>query len=111
MDAVILIDSSVKDFSDLVNAIGNEKALVVSLIHPANEYVFILDSLMHYLFKKETPLALIRFSGREEVVKCLGDDYSGMVVAISFNKNSKYYLENPAQAVLSMVNLFEKEIK
>lgn len=50
-------------------------------------------------------IMLIRFTGEDEVVSSVGDIYTGMVIALSENKNSRYYIEGLDSEICDLIEL------
>lgn len=49
---------------------------------------------------------VVRFTGRETIVKDLGDEYSEMIVALSTNKQSRYYTREIRKIFFEMLNKY-----
>ena len=97
MKTVILLDASIENTVDLASFVEDVETYmtVVSAegLTDEEEYANITAYIDHF---KQSPLKVIviRFSGRTDIIKALGDEYSIMIIPISFNKESKFYLEN-----------------
>lgn len=50
-------------------------------------------------------IMIVRFSGRESIVKDLGDEYSEMIVALSTSKRSVYYTSELQNVFYKMMNV------
>ena len=50
-------------------------------------------------------IMIVRFSGRESIVKDLGDEYSEMIVALSTSKRSVYYTSELRNVFYKMMNV------
>ena len=50
-------------------------------------------------------IMIVRFSGRETIVKDLGDEYSEMIVALSTSKRSVYYTSELQNVFYKMMNV------
>lgn len=56
------------------------------------EYQYIWDCINNFSKQEDTELMIIYFSGRDSVVSQIGDDYTSMIVTVSLEADSKYYL-------------------
>lgn len=116
----VLVDGSKKKFDELCYYLNentsnkNKKKILVGdteLSGKHSEYDY-LERLIAYLIISKYEILLARFSGSEKVVRELGEVYAEMVVAVSFNKNNGFYIENLENSFLDILNLLtEKEKK
>jgi hypothetical protein len=111
MKFVVLTNSNKGDFEKISNVIKSKKkrsvVVTTSPYSEAHEYQYLLDNI-HCFSKSDKEILLARFSGKESVVKDLGDECSEMIVFLSKNKNSTYYTESPADMFLDLVTIFER---
>lgn len=110
MKIVVLLDGSNNSFSKMIDIVSNKKGLFIDTkdtdeVHEYNYLSHCIDSFS----KSDNEIMLTRFSGRDSVVKNLGDEHSEMIVALSYNKDSRFYTGCPVNTFSDIVNIFEKE--
>jgi len=75
------------------------------------EYNKIKNEINKFL-NSDINVMLIRFSGREIIVKELGDEYSEMIIALSTNKRSSFYVSEMQKVFCEMTDKYlSKEMK
>ena len=117
MKTIVLIDGSKDNFCGMVDTVVNDK-----VITPANsflmdtqgcdeehEYKYLLNGINNFSQLEPMKVMMVRFSGRESILKNIGDICPEMVVNFSYNKNSMYYIQNPSVTISKLLNTFDKE--
>lgn len=107
---VILVDSNLKSFEKMVELVNDKNVLIINTekCDDVHEYRHLVNSIKEFS-KSNSEIMLSKFSGRENVIKELGDECPEMILALSSNKNSRHYSESPVDTFLSLVQMFEKE--
>jgi hypothetical protein len=112
MKLVIMMDGSTMHFDALINtACSENKSLVAFDTHSMEEkaeFKKIINKVKDFS-KSSFQVMLIRYSGREAVYKEISDECTEMIVCFSDNKNSRHYIECPANIFLDLINVFKKE--
>jgi len=115
MKLVILVDCVESEFKDLIELLKNEKIRLfmdTRNCDEVEEFEYITSELFVFSQLTEEEIMLINFSGKESVVRELGDKFSEMIVSLSEDKNSIYYTESLKETLLKTIDLiknFEKE--
>jgi len=112
MKIIFLVDSSTKNFERMVEHINDKDILIINTerCDKEHEYIYLTDAIKEFS-KSNNEIMLGKFSGREEILKSLGDECSEMIIPLSTNKNSRHYTEYPILMFLDLIRLFEKEIQ
>lgn len=107
---VILVDSNFRSFEKMVELVNDKNVLIVDTerCDEAHEYRHLVNSIKEFS-KSNSEIMLSKFSGRESIIKELGDERPEMILALSSNKNSRHYSETPVDTFLSLIQMFEKE--
>jgi len=84
MKLILLVDSSTEKFEELLLLVKNKK-------------VFFIETAS---FSED--------SGRESIVKYLGDECSQMILCLSCKKKNIYYVENIRETFANLIRAFEK---
>ena len=110
MKFVILVDSNLKSFDEMVGLVKDKDPLIIDTerCDESHEYKYILNSIEEFS-QADCEIMLGKFSGRESVLRELGDERPEMIIALSSNKNSQHYAENPVAMFLELLKTFEKE--
>jgi hypothetical protein len=110
MKVVILVDSNTKKFEEMVSLVENKNIAIVDTerCDETHEYKHLLNSILEFS-KSNSEVMLAKFSGRESIIKELGDERPEMILALSSNKNSRHYAGKPIEAFLNLISMFEKE--
>jgi len=110
MKLIILVDSNARNFEKMVDLIGDRESIVVNTerCDEPHEYRYLTDSIQEFS-KSNNEVMLGKFSGRENIIKELGDERSEMILALSSNKNSRHYSASPVDTFLNLIDIFEKE--
>lgn len=110
MKLVALIEGSTDNFKKMIDMSKGYKSMFLDTEHcdELHEYNYLLDNINKFK-QSGSEIMIAKFSGRETITKNLGDVCSEMIIPISYNKNSKYYIENPTSTFSDLLNLFEKE--
>ncbi len=110
MKFVILVDSNLRSFDEMVDLVKDKEPLLIDTerCDESHEYKYILDSIKEFS-QSNSEIMLGKFSGRESVLRELGDERPEMILALSSNKNSQHYSERPVAMFLELLKTFEKE--
>lgn len=110
MKLIVLVNSNIDSFNKMVELINKKEIYIINTEHcDANhEYNYLLDSIKEFS-RSSNEVMLGKFSGRETIIKELGDERPEMIVTLSSNKNSRHYSENPVETFLHTIVAFEKE--
>lgn len=110
MKVVVLIDSNLKSFDEMVDLVNDKNSLIIDTENcdESHEYKHLLNSIKEFS-QSNNEIMLGKFSGRESVLRELGDERPEMILALSSNKNSQHYTERPVAMFLELLNTFEKE--
>lgn len=110
MKVVILIDSNIEKFEEMVDLVNDKNITIIDTerCDESHEYVYLINSIDAFS-KSNNEIMLGKFSGRESIIKELGDERSEMILALSSNKKSRHYAGKPIEAFLNLINMFEKE--
>ena len=109
MKLILLIESNTDDFKDMALLLDNKKADFVNtaMLSEQLEKRQIIYAITTFL-NSDSEVMLAKFSGREKIVKFLGDEYTEMVLCISSNKKSLHYAEPLKNTFLELINIFKK---
>jgi len=110
MKIVILVDSNIKSFDKMVDLVQDKDIILIDTerCDEANEYRYLVRTLDEFS-KSDSEIMLGKFSGRENVIKELGDERPEMILALSSKKNSRHYVGKPIDTFLNLISMFEKE--
>jgi hypothetical protein len=110
MKLVILVDSNLKSFDEMVSLVEEKEPLVIDTerCDESHEYKYLLNSIKEFS-QSNSEIMLAKFSGRETVLRELGDERPEMIIALSSNKNSQHYAEHPLAMFSELLKTFEKE--
>lgn len=106
MKLIVLLDSSKEKFKELCE-IANEydSFLIDTTVMPGVEIneSGLIETMIEFRKEldennrnKETDIMMVRFSGKVDVTKTLGDDCSEMIVPMSFKRDTHLYSLNPS---------------
>lgn len=113
MKIITLIEGSKENLYKMITLATKFDKSVLSFdtegYNSENEYDAIITETERFLKSPHFDTMIGRFSGREEIARVLGDDFSNMIFIMSYNKYSKYYTECPVSTFSDLLNLFEKE--
>lgn len=110
MKIVILVDSNLKSFDEMVDLVEEKEPLIIDTerCDESHEYKYILNSIKEFS-QSNSEIMLGKFSGRESVLRELGDERPEMILALSSNRNSQHYAENPVTMFSELLKTFQKE--
>ena len=111
MKIVMLVDGTEENFEDMIDAVGTRPSLFIDTGHcdETHECRYLTDSIGLFS-QSESEVMLAKFSGKESIIKDLGDERPEMILTLSDKRNSKYYTECPRDTLLDLFNIFEQEI-
>jgi len=110
MKLVILVDSNTKSFESMVNLVDDKNITIIDTerCDAPHEYRHLVNAIDEFS-KSKSEIMLGKFSGREDVIKELGDERPEMILALSSNRNSQHYAEQPVIVFSDLIKTFEKE--
>jgi hypothetical protein len=110
MKLVILVDSNTGSFERMVELVNEKEILIVDTekCDKLHEYEHLTNSIEKFS-KSNNEIMLGKFSGREDIIRELGDERPEMILALSSNENSQHYSENLVGTFLNLIKAFEKE--
>jgi len=111
MKLIILAHMSDSEFYNLVN-IANRDNLIVALNTASmteKKELKRIQNLIREFKDSANEIFLIKFSGREFILREIGDETSEIIVSLNSNKNSRNYTDNPANIFLDLIHMFKKE--
>jgi hypothetical protein len=108
MKFIVLTDGTNGDFEQLVNETQGKQSLVVDTENcdKDSEYEYLSETI-DYFSLSDNEIMLVKFSGKEDVVKNLGDLHPEMIISLSYNKKSKYYTEYPVDMFSNLITIFK----
>lgn len=110
MKHVFLLDCNKKVFHQLIDESNDVEAMTfldTSNLDELSEYQSLGKSIMRFSSSNDE-LLLVRFSGRDSIIKELGDLFSVMIVSLSCNPEKNYYYENIQEKFLELLNKFKE---
>jgi len=110
MKIIILVDSNIESFDKMVDLVEDKDIILIHTerCDEVNEYRYLLRTIDEFS-KSDSEIMLGKFSGRENIIKELGDERSEMILALSSKKNSRHYAGKPIDTFLNLIHMFEKE--
>jgi hypothetical protein len=112
MKLIVITDGSTENFEKMLDIVGKTKIpslfIITKLCDETSEYNFLLDNIKWFSEKGDLQLLVAKFSGRETVANELGDVCPEMIVPLSYNKQSRYYAEQPVKTFLDLVHIFNR---
>jgi hypothetical protein len=107
MKLVVLVNDSKGDFEQIIDLVGNRKSLFIDTQHCDEEHEYnTISSNIAYFSQSNKEIMLARFSGRESIVKNLGDERPEMIITLSGDKSNSYYTENPVEKFVDLISIF-----
>lgn len=111
MKFVILVDGSTSNFEKMIDLTlgAKKKSLFIDTEHcdEDHEYAYLKNSISDFS-QSDGEIMLTKFSGRESIVRELGDECPEMILSLSYNKNNKYFTENPIDTFVDLINIFRQ---
>lgn len=92
----------------MIDLSKNHKSIYLDTTHcdEEHEYNNLLDNINKFI-DSNFEIMIAKYSGRENITRDIGDEFSEMIVTFSSNKNSNYYIDNPIIIFEELLNLFE----
>lgn len=103
---VVLVDCPKKSITALKEQASDYKVKIIDTIKSgtASEYDYITKEIETFLYSGNDIL-IVKFSGSELVAEDIGDEYSEMLITLSCNKNSPFYVEDLVNTFSDMIIL------
>jgi hypothetical protein len=110
MKLVLLVDSSNGSYAKMAEMINDKDTLLVDTedCDEPHERKKLFDSIKAFTHSSKE-IMLAKISGRESIIRELGDECPEMILSLSFNKHSRHYSANPIQTFQNLINTFERE--
>ena len=113
MKLILLIESSVSDFKRLIASLDNiafneRRRFIDTTKLEENPERNRLTSALKSFSNSEDEILLARFSGKEDIVKELGDDNPQMLLCLSCNKDSSHYTDNIQNTTRDIITMLRK---
>lgn len=110
MKLVILVDSTAKNFKRMINLVNKKDVTIINTerCDEQREYKYLLDAINEFS-RSNNEIMLGKFSGRENIVRELGDERSEMILSLSSNRNSRNYTNELVDMFSKIIDTFEKE--
>ncbi len=107
---VILVDGSKENFDKMVDTAGKQDSIFINTENcdELKEYDYLLNTIDEFSHSNRQVM-LAKFSGRESIIRNIGEERPEMIVSLSYNPNSKYYSACPTDMFSELINIFEKE--
>jgi hypothetical protein len=104
MKIVVLLDCKKNEFYQIIELMRRPLIeLDTTALSEDEEIGCVLENIMAFHISNK-PLMLIRFSGKNAVARELGDEYPGMLVCLSNNRKSLYYVEDIKNSLLETIH-------
>ena len=68
-----------------------------------------LNNVVSNFSQSDKEILLVRYSGKESVIREIGDERPEMIIPLSNKKDSLYYNDNLANTFINLIRLFENE--
>ena len=109
MKFVLLIDGSFNNFKRMIDLLANRKSHFIDTTKcdEEHEYYYLKKEIEKFSHSNNEVL-LVRFSGRQAIAKEIGDETPEMVVFISYDKNSRQFVENPIEVFSNLLTVFKQ---
>jgi hypothetical protein len=93
----------------MVDLVEEKEPLIIDTerCDESHEYTYLENSIKEFS-QSNSKIMLGKFSGRESVLRELGDERPEMILALSSNKNSQHYTEHPVAMFIELLKAFEK---
>jgi hypothetical protein len=107
MKLVVLANVSKESFEEMIDSVGGKSSEFIDTesCDEDHEYKYLLMNI-HKFSRSSNEILLAKFSGRESIVKELGDECSDMIISLSSNGCSNYYDENPVDLFGKLIHIF-----
>jgi len=109
MKVVVLVEGSRADLDEMEAGLPGKSHQVIDTKNrdELHEYKILINNIKEFS-KSGNEVMLAKFSGRESITNRLGDELPEMIIPLSKNKNSRYYVECPVSTFLDLIEAFEK---
>lgn len=108
MKIIVLVDGSQSDFDEMKTNIKNSNISIIDTTNCDKEHEYRwLTNAIHSFSHSNTDMMLVHFSGRNEIFRELGDESSEMILALSYDKRSRYFVEKPTETLTNILKLFK----
>lgn len=106
----MLVNDSPQSFEKMIDLASDEKSLFVDTENcdEPHEYKYLLDNIQKFS-QSDNEIMLAKFSGKESIVRDLGDTCPEMIISLSSDKNSRHYTQHPVDMFLDLMTIFKKE--
>ena len=97
MKIVVLVEASIEHTKELASILKKTSSSLIAVDATSDNEINTIVNYIKVFRKSNSNILIIRFSGNTNTVKELGDNLPEMIVPISYNEQSKYYLEKPEE--------------
>lgn len=114
MKVIILVDGSDEEVGETMDLIKTKYPVFITDLtqnwkSDISEYDYLLKTVYNFTHFSSGDILLVRFSGKEEIPKRLGDECTEMILSVSYDKESSNYTNNPKKTFLELIKIFNKE--
>ena len=108
MKIVVLVEG-MGIFEEMIKATGGIKSTLIDTKNcdELHEFSYILTNIDSFS-QSDSQIMLISFSGKESIIKNIGEECPDMIICFSENLKSKYYTEFPTKTLLDLINKIKK---
>lgn len=107
MKIILLIEADPSQYRKMLKLIKNRNpfSFISGKSDEVQEYMVLYNKVEDFT-RSGRDIMLVNFSGREDIVQSLGGERPEMIISLSYNKDSKYYVDNPEKMVLDLLEIF-----
>lgn len=110
MKIIFLLDLQSNELDAVMDLVKTKKVLLDTRKQTEekeySEIKYFIDLFLKSSVYSNVDVMLVWFSGKESIVKDLGDEYSDMIVSLSTNKRSQYYTNEIQNVFNKMINVY-----
>jgi len=105
-----MVDGSEANFQKMADIVKDKNSVEIrSCDFAKNDEAETLLSCINYFSETCSEVMLVKFSGRQDVVREVGDESSELIVALSYNRGSKYFTAEPVDTFENLISILDKE--
>lgn len=112
MKLIVLVDANPYEYRKILEAVKNKNpySFTTGNCEEIKEYND-LYNLVENFSQMDKELMLVRFSGKETIVQSLGGERPEMIIPLSYDKESPYYMEDPLNVFLDFLTSVDTELQ
>lgn len=104
MKLVILVEGDTDYFEDISDSVEDPFVVITNHCNDEiNEYRYLENSIELFSTSISKEIMLAHFSGKNNIVKNLGEDRPEMIITLSNKESSNYYSECPKQDIFNLI--------